>query len=70
MILIITHKQDYTADFLINKLNASGTIYLRLNCEDLLFTPNYQLSDEGGFEFRLTGFNSVTHVEISLNLTT
>ena len=36
MILIITHKTDYTADFVVNKLNQRGIPYRRLNCEDLL----------------------------------
>jgi glutathione synthase/RimK-type ligase-like ATP-grasp enzyme len=36
MILIITHKEDYTADFVINKLNQRGIPYFRFNCEDCL----------------------------------
>lgn len=36
MILIITHKEDYTSDFLINKLNAKKIEYLRWNCEDII----------------------------------
>lgn len=36
MILIITHKTDYTADVVVNKLNQRGIGYRRLNCEDLL----------------------------------
>ena len=36
MILIITHKEDFTADYLIDKLNKKGIAYRRLNCEDLL----------------------------------
>src|ERR1700761_7769379 len=36
MILIITHKDDYTADFLVEKLNKQGVAYKRFNCEDLL----------------------------------
>jgi glutathione synthase/RimK-type ligase-like ATP-grasp enzyme len=36
MILIITHKDDYTADYVINKLNKSGIPYFRFNCEDYL----------------------------------
>lgn len=35
MILIITHKQDYTVDFVINKLNQQAIPYKRLNCEDI-----------------------------------
>jgi glutathione synthase/RimK-type ligase-like ATP-grasp enzyme len=36
MILIITHKEDYTADFVIEKLNARRIPYYRFNCEDCL----------------------------------
>ncbi len=38
MILIITHKEDYTADFVIDKLNRNGIDYFRFNCEDILET--------------------------------
>ncbi len=36
MLLIITHKTDFTADFVINKLNTRKIKYKRLNCEDIL----------------------------------
>jgi glutathione synthase/RimK-type ligase-like ATP-grasp enzyme len=36
MILIITHKTDYTADFVVNKLNQNKISYKRFNCEDIL----------------------------------
>jgi len=36
MILIITHKEDYTADFVIDKLNEYAIPYYRFNCEDYL----------------------------------
>ncbi len=36
MILIVTYKNDYTADYLINKLNSHNVEYYRLNCEDIL----------------------------------
>lgn len=41
MILIITHKKDFTADFVINKLNNRQIEYKRFNCEDF---PNYSYS--------------------------
>jgi glutathione synthase/RimK-type ligase-like ATP-grasp enzyme len=41
MILIITHKTDFTADFVINKLNHNSIKYKRFNCEDIL---NYNCS--------------------------
>lgn len=36
MILIITHKEDYTSDFIVNKLNQRNIKYKRLNCEDII----------------------------------
>ncbi len=35
MILIVTYKKDYTADFVVNKLNETGIPYFRLNCDDI-----------------------------------
>jgi glutathione synthase/RimK-type ligase-like ATP-grasp enzyme len=35
MLLIITNKDDYTADYLINKLNQQNRKYYRLNTEDI-----------------------------------
>ncbi len=35
MILIITHKLDYTTDFVIEKLNQLNIEYYRFNCEDI-----------------------------------
>lgn len=49
MILIITHKQDYTVDYLIDKLNSKKIPYLRLNCEDLLSKPLFQINDNIDF---------------------
>jgi len=36
MILIITHKEDYTTDYVIDKLNQKSIPYFRFNCEDYL----------------------------------
>lgn len=36
MILIITHKKDFTADYIIQKLNERNIAYRRFNCEDIL----------------------------------
>lgn len=36
MILIITHKEDFTADYIIDILNQRQIDYFRLNCEDIL----------------------------------
>lgn len=35
MILIVTYKKDFTADYLINKLNGLSIEYYRLNCDDI-----------------------------------
>lgn len=50
MILIITHKEDYTADFLIDKLNNKRIKYKRLNCEDIDKT-NYSIDNNFKFTF-------------------
>jgi hypothetical protein len=47
MILIVTHKQDYTADFVIAKLNEIGIAYFRFNCEDYL---DYNISIQFGYD--------------------
>lgn len=49
-VLIITHKEDYTADFLINKLNERKLSYKRLNCEDLSFKL-YNIDNSFNFRF-------------------
>ena len=38
MILIVTNKKDYTADFVIVELNRRGIPYIRFNTEDF---PQY-----------------------------
>lgn len=50
MILIITHREDYTSDFLIDKLNNKGIKYKRLNCEDIDKT-NYSIDNNLKFTF-------------------
>ncbi|MCT4013975.1 hypothetical protein HZQ24_16685 [Elizabethkingia anophelis] len=45
MILIITHKEDYTVDYIINKLNKRGIEYYRLNCEDV-FQHNFLIKND------------------------
>ena len=59
MILIITHKEDYTSDFLINKLNAKKIEYVRWNCEDII-NCNYQVDTNINFTFEgLNNFKAV-----------
>jgi glutathione synthase/RimK-type ligase-like ATP-grasp enzyme len=36
MILIVTYKKDYTADFVVKTLNERKIPYFRLNCDDIL----------------------------------
>jgi glutathione synthase/RimK-type ligase-like ATP-grasp enzyme len=51
MLLIITHKQDYTVDFVVNQLNAAAVSYYRLNCDDLLNAPYHlHFSTAGGLD--------------------
>lgn len=61
MILIITHKEDFTADFVIEKLNEKDIKYFRLNCEDIN-KYNYSFNNTSDFNFSINGikeFNSV-----------
>lgn len=61
MILIITHKTDFTADFVINKLNHQKIKYKRFNCEDLLLTP-FNVKIDGSFKYSIldqSDYNSV-----------
>ena len=44
MIFIITHKEDFTADYIVDKLNAASIEYHRFNCEDI---------QSNGYEFQI-----------------
>jgi glutathione synthase/RimK-type ligase-like ATP-grasp enzyme len=58
-ILIITHKEDYTSDFVINKLNQRNIKYKRFNCEDII-NKNYKIDNNFKLEFDgETNFGSV-----------
>lgn len=57
MILIITHKEDFTADFVIDKLNKQGIKYYRFNCEDI-DKENYLFSNQNKFAFQFNNLNS------------
>jgi hypothetical protein len=61
MLLIITHKQDYTVDFVVNQLNAAAILYFRLNCEDLL-AYRYSVSFPAGKPLALEGIERFTAV--------
>lgn len=61
MILVITHKTDYTADFVINKFNKQNIPYKRFNCEDILKSDS-SIHFSKGFSYSILGeseFNSV-----------
>ena len=54
MILIITHKEDYTVDFVVEKLNQRGIIYKRLNTEDIFTKNNVVIKySENNFDFSI-----------------
>lgn len=62
MILIITHKEDVTADFVINKMNKGRVDYYRFNCEDILTKNNISIQIEDTFLTKIntnTDFKSV-----------
>ena len=61
MILIITHKTDYTADFVINKLNQQNINYKRLNCEDIL-NNDFAIKISANFSYSILGENSYQSV--------
>jgi glutathione synthase/RimK-type ligase-like ATP-grasp enzyme len=56
MILIVTHKTDFTADFVINKLNRRKIDYKRLNCEDFL-SSDFFFKYDPSFSYLLLGQN-------------
>jgi hypothetical protein len=61
MILIISHKEDFTADFLIDRLNKSGIEYFRLNCDDLA-EISHLYSSSNGFISEVEKFKKFTSV--------
>lgn len=68
MILIVTHKQDYTADYIINQLNERGLSYHRFNTEDIL-AENIAMNYPGDHAHRLFGqstFDAVWYRRIKL----
>lgn len=56
MIFIITHKDDFTVDFVIEKLNQRNINYYRFNCEDI---------DKKGYSFKFGNTNEFSINNIS-----
>lgn len=61
MILIITHKEDFTVDYIIEKLNKKSIKYFRLNCEDLN-KNHYHFDRENDFIFSINGISEFSSV--------
>jgi glutathione synthase/RimK-type ligase-like ATP-grasp enzyme len=57
MILIITHKSDFTADFVVNELNERKINYRRFNCEDIL-KSDLSISFSPLFKYNLFGIDN------------
>ncbi len=69
MILIITHKEDYTADFIIAKLNERNIDYHRFNCEDCLeenITLRFGNNSQHSFNGEKINFKSVWYRRLKL----
>ncbi|MBK9380917.1 MAG: hypothetical protein IPN39_06280 [Chitinophagaceae bacterium] len=61
MLLIITHKTDFTADFVINKLNQKQIKYKRFNCEDIL-SYDCLVKLDTDFSYSILGENTISSV--------
>ena len=61
MILIVTHKTDFTADFVVNKLNQKNIAYKRLNCEDLL-SESFSIKFDKTYHYSILGESNFTSV--------
>ncbi len=61
MLLIITHKTDFTADFVINKLNQKQVKYKRFNCEDIL-SYDCSVKLDANFSYSILGENIISSV--------
>lgn len=76
MILIITHKLDFTADYVINKLNERGIAYRRFNCEDILdsdcsikFDTEFSYTLCGECEFKSVWFRRTMLPDLDIKVT-
>jgi glutathione synthase/RimK-type ligase-like ATP-grasp enzyme len=66
MILIITHKQDFTVDFVVDKLNKRNIPYHRFNCEDIeedlyeiVWNPSFNFEIGNNNKFKSVWFRRV-----------
>ncbi len=70
MILIVTHKEDYTVDFVVEKLNQREIKYKRLNTEDIFTKNNVVIKySEKNFDFlidNISQFQSIWFRRIKL----
>lgn len=68
MVLVVTHKNDYTADYIINQLNERRLSYHRLNTEDIVaedIAMNYP-GDHAHQLFGQSAFDAVWYRRIKL----
>lgn len=68
MILIVTYKNDFTADYLINKLNSLKIKYYRFNCDDI-FNQKISIANRASVIANINGmskFDSVWFRRVTL----
>lgn len=61
MILIITHKEDFTADYVIVKLNKRKIPFFRFNCEDIL-SYDIIFSQSLNINLSINGFSNFSSI--------
>lgn len=62
MILIISHKEDYTTDFLVNILNKRNLPYFRLNTDDIGIRHKITYSSDSNNSISLDGYTNFNSV--------
>ena len=58
MILIVTYKEDFTTDFVINILNQKRQPYLRLNTEDILSDYKVEIASNSQLNVKIDGIDT------------
>ncbi|UPK68304.1 hypothetical protein [Chitinophaga filiformis] len=61
MILIVTHKSDFTVDYVIRKLNDKSIPYYRFNCEDVL-KRSFGVQIDQQFKYHINGISDFSSV--------